>query len=188
MGRRGKNFSAIELELLWRRWKGGESSLQNRWGTRLVEVGDLASDSATWRAGDATTAARGAGPESPRARGDFARRGNGGRGTESGAPLGPCALDDQSRDSAAWRTDTLSREWRRSSRRASARRPTRCRLAVERRLQRVVEQRLIAAWSSEQIAAWLVSTYPEEPARAAYAQVWKATDAESKSRDKLRAR
>jgi len=30
MGRRGKNFSAIELELLWRRWKGGESSLQNR--------------------------------------------------------------------------------------------------------------------------------------------------------------
>src|SRR5665647_114099 len=76
MGRRGKNFSAIELELLWRRWKGGESSLQNRCGTRLVEVGDLASDSATWRAGDATTAARGAGPESPRSRGDFARRGN----------------------------------------------------------------------------------------------------------------
>jgi Helix-turn-helix domain len=29
MGCRGKNFSAIEFELLRRRWKGGESSLQS---------------------------------------------------------------------------------------------------------------------------------------------------------------
>ncbi len=46
----------------------------------------------------------------------------------------------------------------------------RCRLALERRLQRVVEQRLIAAFSSEQIAAWLVSTSPKETARVANAR------------------
>jgi IS30 family transposase len=47
---------------------------------------------------------------------------------------------------------------------ASARRPKRCRLVVERRLQRAVEQQLRDDWSPQQIAGWLVSTYPTEPA------------------------
>jgi len=37
-------------------------------------------------------------------------------------------------------------------------------LVVERRLQRVVEWQLRKDWSPQQIAAWLVTTYPDEPA------------------------
>jgi IS30 family transposase len=44
-----------------------------------------------------------------------------------------------------------------------ARRPKRCRLATQRRLQRVVVRQLQADWSPQQIAAWLVSTYPDDP-------------------------
>lgn len=44
-----------------------------------------------------------------------------------------------------------------------ARRPKRCRLAQARRLCRVVAARLRADWSPQQIAHWLVLTYPEEP-------------------------
>ena len=46
---------------------------------------------------------------------------------------------------------------------ASARRPKRCRLVVERRLRRMVEQKLGLDWAPEQIAAWLVSAYPDDP-------------------------
>jgi IS30 family transposase len=35
---------------------------------------------------------------------------------------------------------------------------------VERPLQRAVEEKLRADWSPQQIAAWLVTTYPDEPA------------------------
>jgi IS30 family transposase len=37
-------------------------------------------------------------------------------------------------------------------------------LAVERRLQHAVEQKLRKEWSPQQIAAWHVSSYPDEPA------------------------
>ena len=47
---------------------------------------------------------------------------------------------------------------------ARARRPKRCRLAQERRLRRVVVARLRQDWSPEQIARWLVTTYPDDPA------------------------
>jgi IS30 family transposase len=45
-----------------------------------------------------------------------------------------------------------------------ARRPKRCRLAQHRRLCRVVAGRLRADWSPPQIARWLVTTFPDEPA------------------------
>lgn len=47
--------------------------------------------------------------------------------------------------------------WRRGAR------PQRCRLACHRRLCRVVAGRLRADWSPQQIAQWLVTTYPEDP-------------------------
>ena len=51
----------------------------------------------------------------------------------------------------------VARAWR------QARRPKRCRLATHPRLCRVVAAKLRADWAPQQIAAWLVSTYPDEP-------------------------
>ena len=71
---------------------------------------------------------------------------------------------------------TISREIRRHGGRAQyramraegrawqrARRPKRCRLATHRRLRHVVAAKLSADWAPEQIAAWLVSAYPDDP-------------------------
>ena len=46
---------------------------------------------------------------------------------------------------------------------ARARRPKRCHLATNGRLRRLVEDKLRADWSPEQIAVWLTQTYPEDP-------------------------
>ena len=46
---------------------------------------------------------------------------------------------------------------------ASARRPKRCRLTQERRLRQLVAAGLRRDWSPEQIARWLVTTFPDEP-------------------------
>ena len=45
-----------------------------------------------------------------------------------------------------------------------ARRPKPCRLAAASPLRRVVAARLRADWSPQQIAQWLVTTFPDEPA------------------------
>lgn len=45
-----------------------------------------------------------------------------------------------------------------------ARRPKRCRLATHAPLRRVVAAKLRADWAPEQIARWLVSAYPDDPA------------------------
>lgn len=45
----------------------------------------------------------------------------------------------------------------------AAHRPKRCRLATHARLRAVVAAKLRADWSPQQIAAWLMSTYPDEP-------------------------
>lgn len=47
---------------------------------------------------------------------------------------------------------------------AAARRPKPCRLARRPRLRELVEAKLGADWSPQQIAAWLMSTYPDDPA------------------------
>ena len=44
-----------------------------------------------------------------------------------------------------------------------ARRPKRCRLAVNRRLQRIVAKKLSVEWSPEQISGWLKEEYPDSP-------------------------
>jgi IS30 family transposase len=44
-----------------------------------------------------------------------------------------------------------------------AQRPKRCRLARDRRLRRVVAAKLQRDWSPQQIAHWLVTTYPDDP-------------------------
>ena len=46
----------------------------------------------------------------------------------------------------------------------AAHRPKRCRLATHARLCAVVAAKLAADWSPQQIAAWLVSEYPDDPA------------------------
>jgi IS30 family transposase len=48
--------------------------------------------------------------------------------------------------------------WRRGTR------PKRCRLAANARLRRAVAAHLRADWSPQQIAQWLVRTYPDDPA------------------------
>jgi len=45
-----------------------------------------------------------------------------------------------------------------------ARRPKLCRLAQQPRLRRLVESKLRVDWSPQQIAGWLVKTYPDTPA------------------------
>jgi IS30 family transposase len=44
-----------------------------------------------------------------------------------------------------------------------ARRPKRCRLATNARLRAVVTAKLRADWSPQQIAGWLMTTYPDDP-------------------------
>ena len=44
----------------------------------------------------------------------------------------------------------------------SAKRPKRCKLALNRRLARIVEAKLTLEWSPQQIAGWLKITYPED--------------------------
>ena len=44
-----------------------------------------------------------------------------------------------------------------------ARRPKLCRLAQNVRLRRMVERKLRSDWSPQQIAAWLMETFPEDP-------------------------
>ncbi len=45
----------------------------------------------------------------------------------------------------------------------NARRPKSCRLAIHPELRRLVEAKLRGDWSPEQISAWLVKTYPDDP-------------------------
>jgi IS30 family transposase len=45
----------------------------------------------------------------------------------------------------------------------NARRPKRCRLAMHRRLRRVVARLLMHDWSPQQIAGWLRARYPRQP-------------------------
>ena len=44
-------------------------------------------------------------------------------------------------------------------------RPKPLRLVTDRRLRRLVIRQLVADWSPQQIAAWLMATYPDDPTR-----------------------
>jgi transposase, IS30 family len=164
MTRRYKRLSVSELEIVWSRWKRGETS---------VQIGEaLGSPQATvwWQ-----IQRLGGIPPRPRRRAERAlslrEREEISRGLANAEGVRSVAR----RLSRA--PSTISREIQRHGGRthyrasdadaaawAWARRPKRCRLVAHRRLRRVVEQKLGADWSPQQIAAWLVSTFPDEPA------------------------
>ena len=162
MTRRYKQFSASELEILWSRWKDGESNLQ------IAEALGFPRSSVWYQ-----IRRRGGMPPQPRRRAERAlslsEREEISRGLATAEGVRSLARR------LARAPSTISREIQRHGGRtryrasdadqaawAAARRPKRCRLVAERRLQRVVEQKLLDDWSPEQIAAWLVSTYPAE--------------------------
>jgi IS30 family transposase len=164
MGRRDTNLSASELELLWRRWKGGDSSLQ------IAEALGV-SKSAIWhqirRHGGLATRPRqravralSLGEREEISRGLATQEGV--RSLARRLARAPSTISREIHRHGGHRRYRASEADRAAW--AWARRPKRCRLATERRLQRVVEQLLRLDWSPQQIAAWLVSTYPEEPA------------------------
>jgi len=164
MGRRYRRFRASELECLWSRWKEGQSNLQ------IAEALGAHPSSVWWQ-----IQRRGGLPPQPRRRAERAlslrEREEISRGLVRAEGVRSLARR------LARAPSTISREIQRHGGRthyrastadqtawASACRPKRCRLVVERRLQRVVEWQLRKDWSPQQIAAWLVTTYPDEPA------------------------
>lgn len=163
MGRRDRNLSASELEILWKQWTGGDSSLQ-------IAAALGVSKTAIWHQ------IRRHGGLAPRPQRRAERALSLSEREEISRGLARAEGVRSLARRLARAPSTISREIQRHGGRrryrasdadrtawASARRPKRCRLAVERRLQRVVEQRLRQDWSPEQIAAWLVTMYPDEP-------------------------
>jgi IS30 family transposase len=164
MGRVNHKFSASELESLWQRWKGGEPNLQ------IAKAMGFPPASVWWQ-----IRTRGGLAPQPRRRAERALR------FSEREEISRALVRDEGVRSLARRLarapSTISREIQRHGGRtqyratdadrtawASGRRPKRCRLATTRRLRRVVEQKLGLDWAPEQIAAWLVSTYPDDPA------------------------
>jgi transposase, IS30 family len=47
-------------------------------------------------------------------------------------------------------------------------RPKRCKLAADERLRAVVEEKLGADWSPQQITGWLAHAFPDEPTRVSH--------------------
>jgi IS30 family transposase len=164
MGRRNKKFSVRELEMLWSRWKGGESSLQ------IAQALGFPRSTVSVQ-----IRRRGGMPPQPRRRSErvlsIQEREEISRGLATAEGVRTLARR------LARAPSTISREIERHGGRAhyraseadadawaSARRPKRCRLVAHRRLRRVVARKLRADWSPEQIAAWLVNTFPDDPA------------------------
>jgi transposase, IS30 family len=164
MGRSYHQFSASELESVWQRWKRGEPNLQ------IAKAMGFPPASVWWQ-----IRTRGGLAPQPRRRADralsFSEREEISRGL--GRDEGVRSLARR----LARAPSTISREIQRHGGRtqyratdaeqrawAAGRRPKRCRMASTRRLRRVVEEKLGLDWAPEQIAAWLVSTYPEDPA------------------------
>lgn len=175
MGRVYHQFSASELESVWQRWKGGQPNLQ------IAKALGFAPASVWWQIRH-----RGGLAPAPRRRAERAltleEREEISRGVASAEGVRSLARR------LARAPSTISREIQRHGGRTgyrateadqaawvSARRPKRCRLASTRRLRRVVERQLGRDWAPEQIAAWLVSTYPNDPAmRVSHETIYRA--------------
>jgi IS30 family transposase len=164
MGKRRRRLSWEEGQALWALWRAGE--------TTDAIARAIASPTAS-----VYSVVRRRGGMPPRARRRAARalslpeREELSRGLAAGRSLRAVAR------ALGRAPSTLSREIRRHggcrqyrAARADAeawqwgQRPKRCRLARNRRLCRVVAAQLRQDWSPEQIARWLVTTYPNEPA------------------------
>jgi len=164
MRRRNHQFTASELESVWQQWKRGVSNLQ------IAKRMGFPPASVWWQIRH-----RGGLAPQPRRRAEaalsFPEREEISRGLARAEGVRSLARR------LARAPSTISREIQRHGGRAqyrasaadraawaAARRPKRGRLVGTRRLRRVVEQKLGLDWAPQQIAAWLVSTYPDEPA------------------------
>jgi IS30 family transposase len=157
-------FSRSELESVWQRWKRGEPNLQ------IATTLGFAPASVWWQIRN-----RGGLAPRPRRRAERALSLSEREEISRGLAMAEGVRSLARRLARA--PSTISREIQRHGGQghyrasdadqaawASARRPKRGRLASTRRLRRVVEQKLGLDWAPEQIAAWLVSTYPDDPA------------------------
>jgi len=156
-------LSASQKRELWERWKCGESSqdIARALGKLRGSIYNVLSSS-------------GGIPPSPRRRSRWAlglsEREEISRGLAEGQSMRAIASSIQRAPS------TVSREIRRHRGRERyraaeadqrawdrAHRPKPCRLAVERRLQKIVARKLSVNWSPEQISGWLKRRYPGDP-------------------------
>ena len=162
MGRKYKRLSADDLHVLWSRWFQGDTSVQ------ISAVLGCDKDTVTWhvvRAGGVRP------PERRRAARHLtlAEREEISRGLAQGE--GVCAIARRLGRPAS----TISRELERhggavgyravaadTEAWAFGQRPKAAKLAGTPRLRRVVERKLKADWSPQQIAAWLQATYPDD--------------------------
>jgi IS30 family transposase len=164
MRRKNHQFSATELEDVWQLWKRGVSNLQ------IAKRMGFPPASVWWQIRH-----RGGLAPQPRRRSEAALRLIEREEISRGLVMAEGVRSLARRLGRA--PSTISREIQRHGGRAQyrasdadraawawARRPKRGRLAGTRRLRRVVEQKLGLDWAPQQIAAWLMSTYPDEPA------------------------
>jgi IS30 family transposase len=163
MGRSKHRWSVSDLETVWARWREGKTPMEiSRWvvPTRMTVVQLVA------RSGGIAPRPR---HRSARAlslveREEISRGLAGGESIRALARhLGraPSSISREIRrhgGASTYRAATAeATAWRAASR------PKSCRLATQPRLCAVVTAKLRADWSPQQIAAWLVSTYPDEP-------------------------
>jgi IS30 family transposase len=164
MARRYKRLSALDLEVLWSRWQRGETAVQ------ISAVLGCDKGTVTWQVDRA-----GGFVPRPRRRAAWTLSLRDREEISRGVAVAETVRSMARRLGRA--PSTISREIRRHGGRAvyrasaadttawaRARRPKRCRLACQPRLRRAVEQHLRADWSPQQIAAWLVNTFPADPA------------------------
>jgi IS30 family transposase len=163
MGKRRRRVSASEARALWQCWRAGETL------AAISAAIGRSQDASYWllrRHGGIAPRERTRAPRvlSVQEREEISRGVAGGESVRAVARrLGRAP-------------STISREIRRHGGRTHyrameadgrawlrARRPKRCRLATHRRLRHVVATKLRADWAPEQIAAWLVSAYPDDP-------------------------
>lgn len=161
MGRPG--LSASQKAELWRRWKSGQS---------LSDIGRALGKHAA--SIHCVVSSRGGFVPPTRRRSrlalSVAEREEISRGIAAGDSMRGIAATLQRAPS------TVSREIRRNGGRrryrasaadesacGRARRPKRCRLAVNRRLRAIVAKKLSLEWSPEQISGWLKREYPDAP-------------------------
>jgi IS30 family transposase len=163
MGRRYKRLSPGDVDVLWSRWQQGDTAVQ------ISAVLGCNKGTVTWyidRAGGLRPRER---RRAPRAL-QLAEREEISRGLAAAEGVralarrlgrAPSTVSRELRrhgGAGAYRAATAdAAAWER------ARRPRPCRLTEERRLRRVVEQKLRADWSPQQIAAWLKRAYPTAP-------------------------
>jgi len=159
----GWQRTPAELNAIWARWKAGDTfdAMGQAFGCSLFTIYDLIR-----RSGGVPPRPRRRSPRvlSTREREEISRALAARESLRAMARrLGraPSTISREIRrhgGSTHYRATTADRRaWR------QARRPKRCRLATHPRLCRVVATKLRADWAPQQIAAWLMSTYPTEP-------------------------